>query len=57
MSALYTLANMKKDPSKSDESLLVTHRVRNWNQIKAELMRWDELFRDSVFATSADAAR
>ncbi len=33
MSALYTLATIKKDPSISEESLLVNHLTSNWNHI------------------------
>jgi hypothetical protein len=56
-SPLFTGVNPFFQLLKDEKSLMVTHRVRNWNQIKAELMRWDELFRDSIFATSADATR
>lgn len=40
MSALYTLANIKKDPSLADESLLVNLEITHWNQLKQELVDW-----------------
>ena len=46
LSALYTLANIKKDPSKADESLMVTSLGENWNTFFEELERFDARFRD-----------
>lgn len=38
LSALYTLASMKKDPSNADESLLVNYLKSKWNEICSELL-------------------
>jgi hypothetical protein len=43
MSALYTLANIKKDPSMMDESLLVTLPPSLFNSIVAEVVRWNDV--------------
>lgn len=40
---LYTFASIKKDPSRSEESLLVAHCISNWHQIKKELISWHSI--------------
>ncbi|MBH1956460.1 hypothetical protein I8H84_02675 [Candidatus Saccharibacteria bacterium] len=46
LSMFYRLKDNKKDPSKADESLMVTSLGENWNTFWEQLERFDEGFKD-----------